>query len=279
LDTNDSARPSLTASQIEDLRLAASKMHGAERRSFQAEMALKYFAGSARLAETVLGWGRESVETGLGKERTGILCLGAQSAFWGNKCWEQKQPEAAKALRQMAESHAQQDPTFRSLIAYTRLTASEALKQLHAQGFGGDLLPALSTMAEILNRMGYRLRKVVKAKPQKIAQTDAIFANIVEKDQPTDSGNVKRLSMDCKATVQIGDYSRGGKTRGDNLACDHDMGCKEKFVSCGIVDEDSGSCKSPSAVPIKPATSSLMRSMAGGTDFLYKSGTKRSSFK
>jgi hypothetical protein len=33
-----------------------------------------------------------------------------------------------------------------------------------------------------------------------------------------------RLSMDCKATVNIGDYSRGGKTRGDNQAADHDMG-------------------------------------------------------
>lgn len=46
--------------------------------------------------------------------------------------------------------------------------------------------------------------------------------------------------MDCKATVNIGDYSRGGKTRGDNKACDHDMGCDEKYVPCGIVDEDSG---------------------------------------
>jgi hypothetical protein len=34
-------------------------------------------------------------------------------------------------------------------------------------------------MAEVLNRMGYRLRKVLKAKPQKkIPETDAIFANI-----------------------------------------------------------------------------------------------------
>ena len=34
-------------------------------------------------------------------------------------------------------------------------------------------------MAEVLNRMGFRLRKVLKAKPQKkIAETDAIFANI-----------------------------------------------------------------------------------------------------
>lgn len=45
--------------------------------------------------------------------------------------------------------------------------------------------------------------------------------------------------MDCKATVKIGDYSRGGKTRGDNQAADHDMGCTEKYVPFGIVDEDS----------------------------------------
>jgi hypothetical protein len=45
--------------------------------------------------------------------------------------------------------------------------------------------------------------------------------------------------MDCKATVKIGEYSRGGKTRGDNLAADHDMGCKEKYTPFGIVDEDN----------------------------------------
>jgi transposase len=46
--------------------------------------------------------------------------------------------------------------------------------------------------------------------------------------------------MDCKATVHIGDYSRGGRTRGDNKAADHDMGCKEKYTPFGLVDEDSG---------------------------------------
>ena len=49
-----------------------------------------------------------------------------------------------------------------------------------------------------------------------------------------------RLSLDCKATVKIGDSSRGGKTRGDTQAADHDMGCKEKHVPFGIVEEDSG---------------------------------------
>jgi hypothetical protein len=46
--------------------------------------------------------------------------------------------------------------------------------------------------------------------------------------------------MDCKATVKIGEYSRGGRTRGDNKARDHDMGCEEKYTPCGIVDEDTG---------------------------------------
>lgn len=48
------------------------------------------------------------------------------------------------------------------------------------------------------------------------------------------------MSIDCKATVNIGDYSRGGQTRGDNRASDHDLGCQEKYIPCGIVDEDSG---------------------------------------
>ena len=46
--------------------------------------------------------------------------------------------------------------------------------------------------------------------------------------------------MDCKATVKIGNFSRGGVTRGDNQADDHDLGCEEKYIPCGIVDEDRG---------------------------------------
>jgi len=54
------------------------------------------------------------------------------------------------------------------------------------------------------------------------------------------SQGVQRWSMDCKATVKIGEFSRGGLTRGDNRASDHDMGCQEKYVPCGIVEEESG---------------------------------------
>ena len=178
LESHESLRPS----QIVDLRLAASKMTGATRRAFQAEMALKYCGGNPLLAETIFGWGRHTVEVGLAERRTGIMCLGAQSAFSGRTPWEDTQPEAAEALWRLAEAYAQQDPTFRTTLAYTRLTAKAALEALRAQEYSEDQLPSPSTMAAVLNRMGFRLRKVVKAKPQKkIAETDAIFDNIEKK--------------------------------------------------------------------------------------------------
>lgn len=49
-----------------------------------------------------------------------------------------------------------------------------------------------------------------------------------------------RLSMDCKATVNMGEYCRGGKTRGGSKAVDHDMGCDEKYTPFGVVNEDTG---------------------------------------
>jgi Rhodopirellula transposase DDE domain len=172
-------QPSLTPSQIADIRLAASKMTGPTRRSFEAEMALKYCEGNPLKAETIFRWGRQTVALGLEERRTGIVCLGAQPAFSGRKRWEEQHPQAAQALCQLAEAHAQQDPTFRTSLTYTRLTAKAALEALREQGYGLAQLPSPSTMAEVLNRMGFRLRKVVKAKPQKkIKETDAIFDNI-----------------------------------------------------------------------------------------------------
>jgi Rhodopirellula transposase DDE domain len=177
-----SSRPSLSPSQITDLRLAASQMTGAKRRAFEAEMTLKYCDGNPLMAEAVFGWGRQTVALGLAERRTGIMCLGAQSACSGRKRWEEQHPQVAQALRQLADAHAQQDPTFRTSLTYTRLTAQAALKALREEGYSEEQLPSPSTMAEVRNRLGFRLRRVVKAKPQKkIKESDAIFDNIKKK--------------------------------------------------------------------------------------------------
>jgi len=138
-----------------------------QRRIFVAEMSLKYCGGSPRKTESVFGWGREMVAMGLGEKRTGICCISGHSSFSGNIRWEERHPEVAQMLRELADSHAQQDSSFTTEIAFTRLTAEAALKQLRSKGIKETQLPANGTMAKILNRMGYRLRPVEKAKPKK----------------------------------------------------------------------------------------------------------------
>ena len=171
-----------TPQQIADLRLAASQMTGATRRAFQAEMTLKYGDGNARRAEDIFGWGRQNIEVGLDEKRTGIVCLSLHAAFSGRQRWEDQYPEAAEALVELAFAHSQQDPTFRTTVSYTRLTAKTAMEGLRQKGVEAAILPAPSTMAVILNRLGFRLRNVVKSKPlKKVPQTDAIFANVKKK--------------------------------------------------------------------------------------------------
>jgi Rhodopirellula transposase DDE domain len=46
--------------------------------------------------------------------------------------------------------------------------------------------------------------------------------------------------MDCKATVEVGDSSRRGKSRRVVKASDHDLGDKIQYIPCGILDEDTG---------------------------------------
>jgi hypothetical protein len=168
--------------QIADLRLAASQMTGATRRAFQAKMTLKYCNGNARQAEEVFGWGRQNVEVGLAEQRTGIACLSLHAPFSGRSRWEERNPQAAEALVELALAHSQQDPTFRTTVSYTRLTAQTAIEGLRQQGAPEVALPAPSTMAVILNRLGFRLRNVVKSKPlKKIPETDAIFDNVKKK--------------------------------------------------------------------------------------------------
>ena len=89
----------------------------------------------------MFGWGRETVQLGLHEHRTGIICVGAQAAFGGNRLWEEQHPEVAQALWALADSQSQPDPTFRTSMQYTRLTAAEALAQLRAQGFPEASLP------------------------------------------------------------------------------------------------------------------------------------------
>jgi hypothetical protein len=60
--------------------------------------------------------------------------------------------------------------------------------------------------------------------PKKVKQTDAIFAHLKEvHEQAASDPQTLRLSLDSKATVRIGPFSRGGHSRTGTKAVDHDF--------------------------------------------------------
>jgi transposase len=59
---------------------------------------------------------------------------------------------------------------------------------------------------------------------KKIKETDAIFERLSRINPEADQADdVLRLSLDAKATVKVGDFSRGGKSRVKRKAADHDF--------------------------------------------------------
>lgn len=230
----------LTDQFIATLKDAASKLTGAKRRAFQAQVALDYLDGSSRRTERVFGWWRKTVELGLNELRTGITCVDNTSAR-GNRKTEAKLPALEHDIRCLAEPHSQQDPKFQSPFQYTRITA-KAMRQalIDQKGWKSEELPCEKTIGNILNRLGFRLRRVQKSKPvKKIRQTDAIFENVQRENQASDAREDSfRISIDTKDKVKVGDLSRRGQSRGTEAtkANDHDMEYKEKLVPFGILD-------------------------------------------
>jgi hypothetical protein len=151
---------------LQTIRRAATLRTGHKRRRFQAEMALPYCDGSARHAETTFGWGRDAVHTGLNELRSGIRCVDA-FGLRGRKPTEECDPALEGHIRRRVDPHAQADPTFQTPFADTRITARAVRDALLAIPERAGPVPSRQTVGDILNRLGYRLRPVLKARPEK----------------------------------------------------------------------------------------------------------------
>jgi len=157
----------LSEGVVETIKSAAGKLTGFARRQFQAEVAEQHCGGSPRQAERMFGWGREAVNTGLNERRTGIRCWDDFSSRGRHKT-EEQWPELVREIHALVEPHSQADPKFQTPLAYTRLTAKAVHQQLVAHTTKNRRpVPTERTVHNILNRLGYRLRRVRKTKPQK----------------------------------------------------------------------------------------------------------------
>jgi transposase len=234
----------LTPPVIRTIQDGARKLTGAKRRKFQAQVTQDYLDGSARKAETVFGWSRKTVELGLNELRTGITCIG-NFGLRGRPRVEDEKPRLIEDIVSLVDPQTQTDPKFQGRFKYTRMTA-KAVRQalIDEKGWADEQLPHENTIGVILNRLGYRLRRVQKKKPIKcVEETDAIFEAVHEENDKSDQRpDSLRISIDTKAKVNVGPFSRRGQSRGASAteAVDHDVEPEHKLVPFGILDVLAG---------------------------------------
>ena len=138
---------------------AARKLTGPKKRAFIAQVALDYYDGSARKTERALGWDRVSVQRGLDSLRTGIPYQDNYGAR-GRKKTEERLPQLEQDIRDLVDGEAQADPKFQTTFRYLKVSAQAVRDKLIVEkGYTDEGLPCRQTIGDILNRLGYRLRK------------------------------------------------------------------------------------------------------------------------
>lgn len=224
---------------------AVKRLKGYELRSYQGRIALDYFGASARKTERVMGWGRGTVEIGMREVETGIRCINRHKDT-GRRRTEDIVENLGEDICSLANLQTQADPSMKSgRLTYTRITAKSMREVLISErGYNDEMLPCEATIGNILNRLGYNLKRVLKAKPvKKIKEVDEIFKNVWEANDESDNNPKSvRISIDAKAKLSIGNFSRGGKSRDYEAkkAEDHDMNPDAKLVPYGILNVLTG---------------------------------------
>jgi hypothetical protein len=119
-----------------------------------------------RVAESVFGWGRDNVTLGMNELRTGIICKNDLSKRCKPKS-EEKNPKLLEDIHTIMDPKSHADPSMRSNLAYTHLSAAAVRLALIEKGWGPMDLPEIRALSNVLNRNGYRLRSVTKSRVKK----------------------------------------------------------------------------------------------------------------
>lgn len=198
--------------------------------------------GGQSFAERVLGWNRGTIRKGQSELRLGEA-IEDRFDQRGRRRIEEHLPRLLEDICSIMEPSVQADPTFRSTRTYSPLSAKEVRERLISEfGYKDAELPCVRTLRNKLNALDYRLRKVRKCLPQKkIPETDAIFDEVHRINEASDKDEgVLRISLDTKATVKIGPFSRGGSNRQGEKACDHDFEPELTLTPFGILLPQTG---------------------------------------
>lgn len=148
------------------VRTAKSMTQGAARRGYIADTISSLDLGQ-REAQTLFGWGRDTIRKALHEQRSGITCCDAFSQR-GRKRAEERLPHLLEDIRDLVQDQCQTDGTFRTTRLYCRLSVAAVRRQLIARkGYANEELPTIQTLTTKMNALGFRLRKVAKCRPLK----------------------------------------------------------------------------------------------------------------
>jgi Rhodopirellula transposase DDE domain len=147
----------------------------------------------------------------------------------------------ASDIDSLLSIHTQSERCHKNTTGYVKQTAKQVKSDLILQK--GYLTSSfhISTINNVLNRLGYSLKKVKKCLPfKRIEETDALFENIA-KHRKIASQGVLKLSLDCKDNLKVGALSRKGyhRQREDYKALDKDQQWDCTLIPFGILEIDS----------------------------------------
>lgn len=157
--------------------------------------------------------------------------------FRGRKRLVHKYPTLKKDIEKIVENHLSTDPRFKKEEQYVNLSIKTIKEKLIETGKYHKSSFSESSLNNIVNQMGYCLKKVKKTKPlKKIEQTDSIFENVHKKKQESlQDEDTALISLDTKDKVLLGPFSRGGKNRIQIEAVDHEL-TNDCLIPFGILD-------------------------------------------
>jgi len=213
------------------------KLPGGAKRSCAAEIALAYGSGGQTFASEAFGMSRNTVRKGE-REIEGGEAVEDRFDQRGRKKTTEKLPELEGQIKAIMDSQSQADPKFQTERLYTDMTVEEVHGQLIKRyGYKEQELPTNRTLNTIVDGLKYTVRSVKKSEPiKKLEETELIFENINRVHEiAANDDSIVRLSADTKDRAKKGRFSRGGKSRVEVKAYDHDFG-DEYIVPFGIMD-------------------------------------------
>lgn len=157
--------------------------------------------------------------------------------FRGRKKLIARYPELEEDIEIIIEDSLSVDPRFKSEKQYVKMTIREIKKRLIETKKYDNKSFSNSYLNNLVNQMGYNLKKVQKTKPlKKIEETNAIFENVHQKKQQAlEDKHTALISLDTKDKVLIGPFSRKGKNRIQIEAVDHEL-TNNCLIPFGILD-------------------------------------------